>query len=130
MIITVDLVGSVVHAAVVDVVADQLPRDAVGGVPALELGRVVAAGNVLEYNSIKYSSSVTIGENNLYLCPGGLEPFSPHGLVREVEGELEEVGLGEDLLVGVQSVSTQLYRGLGCRLPRPDSESCCWAASL
>ena len=62
VIITVDLVGGVVHAAVVDVVADQLPRDTVGGVPALELGRVVAAGNVLEYNSIKYSSSLTIGE--------------------------------------------------------------------
>ena len=62
MIITIDLVGGVVHAAVVDVVTDQLPRDTVGGVPALELGRVVAAGNVLEYNSIKYSSSFTIGE--------------------------------------------------------------------
>ena len=47
MIITVDLVRSVLHAAVADVVADQLAGDAVRGVAALELRRVVAAGHVL-----------------------------------------------------------------------------------
>ena len=47
MIITVDLVRSVLHAAVADVVADQLAGDAVRGVAALELRRVVAAGYVL-----------------------------------------------------------------------------------
>ena len=47
MIITVDLVRSVLHAAVADVVADELAGDAVRGVAALELRRVVAAGYVL-----------------------------------------------------------------------------------
>ena len=47
MIITVYLVRSVLHAAVADVVADQLAGDAVRGVAALELRRVVAAGYVL-----------------------------------------------------------------------------------
>ena len=48
MIITVYLVRSVLHAAVADVVADQLAGDAVRGVAALELRRVVAAGYVLQ----------------------------------------------------------------------------------
>ena len=47
MIITVNLVGSVVHAAVPHVVADQLPGDAVGGVATLELSRAVARGHIL-----------------------------------------------------------------------------------
>ena len=47
MIITVYLVRSVLHAAVADVVADQLAGDAVRGVAALEFSRVVVAGHVL-----------------------------------------------------------------------------------
>ena len=66
----------------------------------------------------------------LYLCPGCLEAFGPNRLVRQVEGELEHIGLGEDLLVGVQAVTAQLY---GCLLlgpPGPDPQGRGGAASL
>ena len=47
---------------------------------------------------------------DLYLSPGRLEALGPHRLVGQVEAELEDVGLREDLLVGVQGVATKLYR--------------------
>ena len=48
MIITVDLVRSVLHAAVADVVADELAGDAVRGVVTLELIGIVTRLNILE----------------------------------------------------------------------------------
>ena len=47
LIFTVDLIAPVLHPAVPHVVADQLAGDAIRGVAALELRRVVAAGYVL-----------------------------------------------------------------------------------
>ena len=60
MIITVDLVRSVLHAAVADVVADQLAGDAVRGVAALELRRVVAAGYVLHTRDYSVNTNLRL----------------------------------------------------------------------
>ena len=60
MIITVDLVRSVLHAAVADVVADQLAGDAIRGVAALELRRVVAAGYVLHTGNYSVNANLRL----------------------------------------------------------------------
>ena len=60
MIITVYLVRSVLHAAVADVVADQLAGDAVRGVAALELRRVVAAGYVLHTRDYSVNTNLRL----------------------------------------------------------------------
>ena len=79
MIITVDLVRGIqahvdAQAAVIHVVANQFPGDTVRRVPTFEFRRIVAAGNVLKYNSIKYSSAFSIGESPLFpsRSPGSL----------------------------------------------------------
>ena len=68
--------------------------------------------------------------NHLDFRPGCLESFSPDGLVCEVEGELEDVCLGEDLFVGVQSVTAQLDGSLCCGPPWPNPQGSSRAASL
>ena len=105
MIITVDLVRSVLHAAVADVVADQLAGDAVRGVAALELRRVVAAGHVLHTPVQWFPLCSTLCY--LYLSPSCLEALGPDSLVRQVEGELQHIGLGQDLPASVSVNSLQ-----------------------
>ena len=68
--------------------------------------------------------------NHLDFRPGCLESFSPDGLVCEVEGELEDVCLGEDLFVGVQSVTAQLDGSLCRGPPWPNPQGSSRAAAL
>ena len=70
MIITVDLVRSVLHAAVADVVADQLAGDAVRGVAALELRRVVAARHVLHTGDYSVNTNLCLKLYSRHQCSG------------------------------------------------------------
>ena len=92
LIFTVDLVAPVLHPAVPHVVADQLAGDAVRGVATLELVGIVTCRNILDNKIFQRPLSVRL-KVYLYLCPCRLEALGPHCLVRQVEGELEDVGL-------------------------------------